>query len=168
MLTTRRGLLAGGAATLALLAGCGLTGTGASSSTAANAQLGAAMDRIATNFLKLAPEACTSLAVTEAQAGGRYIDKLSDASKAGLEKIKQTLEQSVATLNGFNRDSLNHAGKDKSKSQNQGEPVMRAAESHQGVCRIRKAQKAADHLQVGIKNRLGRKRQVAKPGGSGK
>ena len=110
MLTTRRGVLAGGAATLALVAGCGPTGTGARSS-AANAQLGAAMDRIATNFLKLSPETCTSLAVTEAQAGGRYMDKLSDASKAGLEALKQTLQQSITTLNGFDKNTLNHADK---------------------------------------------------------
>src|SRR5215813_6038368 len=48
MFTTRRGVLAGGAASLALVAGCGPTGAGGSS--ANNAQLGAAMDRIATNF----------------------------------------------------------------------------------------------------------------------
>src|SRR5262249_13057200 len=107
MLTTRRGVLAGGAGALALVAGCGPTGAGGSS--ANNAQLGAAMDRIATNFLKLSPEACTSLAVTEAQAGGRYMDKLSDASKTGLETLKQTLQQSITTLNGFDRNTLNHA-----------------------------------------------------------
>lgn len=110
MLTTRRNVLAGGAATLALVASCGPTGTGGGASPA-NAQLGAAMDRIATNFLKLSPEACTSLAVTEAQAGGRYMDKLSDASKAGLEAVKQTLQQSITTLNGFDRNALNHGDK---------------------------------------------------------
>src|SRR6185295_14216058 len=110
MLTTRRGVLAGGAATLALVAGCGPTGPGAGTSPT-NAQLGAAMDRIATNFLKLSPETCTSLAVTEAQAGGRYMDKLSDASKAGLEAVKQALQQSITTLNRFDKNALSHADK---------------------------------------------------------
>lgn len=109
MLTTRRSVLAGSAAMVALAAGCGRTGTGAA--TASNPQLAAAMDQIATNFLKLSPEFCTALAVTEQQAGGRYMDKLSDASKAGLEAVKQTLQQSVTTLNGFDRNSLNHADK---------------------------------------------------------
>jgi uncharacterized protein (DUF885 family) len=111
MLTTRRGVLAGGAATLALVPGCGPKGANQGASSANNAQLGASMDQIATDFLKLSPETCTSLAVTEAQAGGRFMDRLSDASKAGLETLKQTLQQSVRTLSGFDRNSLDHADK---------------------------------------------------------
>ena len=108
MHTTRRDVLAGGAASLALLAGCGPTGTGASSTATNSAALKSALDQAATNLLKLSPETATGLAVSEAQAGGRYMDKLSDASKAAFTAAKQLRQSTLATLNGMDRASLSH------------------------------------------------------------
>ena len=108
MHTTRRDVLAGGAASLALLAGCGPTGTGASSTATSSAALKSALDQAATNLLKLSPETATGLAVSEAQAGGRYMDKLSDASKAAFTAAKQLRQSTLATLNGMDRASLSH------------------------------------------------------------
>ena len=47
-------------------------------------ELGAILDRLSANILRESPETATTLAVSEAQAGGRYVDRLSDlfASKA--------------------------------------------------------------------------------------
>jgi hypothetical protein len=47
-------------------------------------ELDAILDRLSTNILRESPESATSLAVSEEQAGGRYIDRLSDASREGL------------------------------------------------------------------------------------
>ena len=108
MHTTRRDVLAGGAASLALLAGCGPTGTGASGTATSSAALKSALDQAATNLLKLSPETATGLAVSEAQAGGRYMHKLSDASKAAFTAAKQLRQSTLATLNGMDRASLSH------------------------------------------------------------
>ena len=103
MLTTRRTILAGGAASLALMSGCVQP-----TNTAASPELAHTLDQIATDYLKLSPEYATSLAVSEEQAGGRYIDKLSDVSKAGFEAGKEFRQNAVNTLSAVNRGTLNH------------------------------------------------------------
>jgi hypothetical protein len=53
---------------------------------ASGGELGAIPDRLSPNILRESPESATSLAVSEEQAGGRYIDRLSDASREGLRR----------------------------------------------------------------------------------
>ncbi|MEQ1708427.1 MAG: DUF885 family protein [Terricaulis sp.] len=98
MLTTRRAVLGAGAASFALLAGCQQTDQGA--------RLTAILDRVSTEMLRESPERCTSLGVTEAQAGGRFVDKLGDASKEGARRYRGLLETALADLGGLKRDQL--------------------------------------------------------------
>jgi uncharacterized protein (DUF885 family) len=100
MLTTRRALLGAGAAGVALLAaGCQATGD-------QSARLTEILDRVSTEILRESPERCTSLAVSEQQAGGRYIDRLGDASKEGMRRYRGILESALNDLNRVNRDRL--------------------------------------------------------------
>ena len=109
MFLTRRIVLGASAATIALAAaGCNQT---TSANGAADQQLNALLDRIATTMLSDSPEYATSLAVDETRAGGRYIDRLSDASKAGSHARLQKMEQAVTDLQAINRDTLSDAGK---------------------------------------------------------
>ena len=48
----------------------------------------------------------TSLAVSEEQAGGRYIDRLSDYSLEGLRRLRGIWEAALAELGRLNRASL--------------------------------------------------------------
>ncbi|HYD71854.1 MAG TPA: hypothetical protein VEF55_01855, partial [Candidatus Binatia bacterium] len=76
MHTTRRAVLGATTAALALAAiGCARQNAGG------NAELNTILDRLSTQFLREAPEYATALAVSEEQAGGRYIDRLSDVSR---------------------------------------------------------------------------------------
>jgi len=99
MLATRRMVLGATAAGLALLSGCARGGQ-------AGQQLSTVLDRIVTDILKEAPEYATSLAVTEERAGGRFVDKLSDASKEGAARYKGVLERGLADLQAINSDQL--------------------------------------------------------------
>jgi len=74
-------------------------------------ELNALLDRISTEFLREAPEYATALAVSEEQAGGRYIDRLSDASKEGKARNLQMSERALADLRALNRDTLPAQGK---------------------------------------------------------
>ena len=96
--TNRRTLLGASAATVALLAACQQTTT--------NTNLGATLDHLSVDILKLSPEAATSLAVSEEQAGGRYIDKSSDASRAGLQAQKALAQRTITELSAINVASL--------------------------------------------------------------
>ena len=108
MITTRRAVLTATAAGLAILAsGCGQ----AAPAGAGDAQLNALLERIATQFLHESPEAATGLAVSEERAGGRFIDRLSDASKEGRHRQLQLAETAVADLQGISREALSDAGK---------------------------------------------------------
>ncbi len=101
MLTTRRALLGATTATLALTAiGCARQNQGGS------AELSAILDRISTQILHEAPEFATALAVSEEQAGGRYIDRLSDASREGQARLLSIAENARAELQRIDRDSL--------------------------------------------------------------
>jgi|CXWL01.1.fsa_nt_gi uncharacterized protein (DUF885 family) len=98
MYISRRTLLGASTAGLALVvAGC---------TRPAGGELRAILDRLSIDFLRESPEYATSLAVSEEQAGGRYIDRLSDASKEGLLRQRGIGEAALAQLRGLNRDSL--------------------------------------------------------------
>jgi uncharacterized protein (DUF885 family) len=109
MLTTRRAVLGGGAASLALLAGCQTPAQPQpipQPHTDPGAEFSALLDRISTAMLRESPERCTSLGVTEQQAGGRFIDKLSDVSKAGARRYRVLLESALNDLGAVNREAL--------------------------------------------------------------
>ena len=100
---SRRALLGAGAASAALLAaGC---------QNNAGDRLSGVLDRVSTHPLQESPERCTSLGVSEEQAGGRYIDRLSDVSKEATRRYRGILETALNDLNRLNRDSLADADK---------------------------------------------------------
>ncbi len=94
---SRRGLLGATAAGL-VLAAC--------QRGASNGDLNTLLDQISTDFLRESPEYATSLAVSEEQAGGRYIDRLSDASKAGFLRQRELTQNAITRLQGLNREQL--------------------------------------------------------------
>jgi len=99
MQTTRRAALGAGAATIALAAtGCQTT----DQSTA----LTALLDRTCIDILRESPERCTSLGVSEEQAGGRYVDRMSDSSKAGKARGREIGQAVLDGLNSIRRDAL--------------------------------------------------------------
>ncbi len=109
MNTTRRAVLTATAAGLAILAtGCNRQ---AGSAGGDDAALNALLERISTQILQNAPEFATSLAVDEARAGGRYKDRLSDASKEGAHRVLALSQQSVRDLEAMHRDLLTARGK---------------------------------------------------------
>ena len=96
---SRRAVLGAGAAGAALLAaGC--------TTAAPGVQLAAILDRVSVEMLRRSPERCTSLGVTEEQAGGRYIDRVSDASKQGNRDYRAVLQGALEELGRINRDRL--------------------------------------------------------------
>jgi uncharacterized protein (DUF885 family) len=82
-----------------VMAGCARRGAGSE-------QFNALLDRISTQILHEAPEFATALAISEEQAGGRYIDRLSDVSRESLRRQRGLAETALADLRAFNRDSL--------------------------------------------------------------
>lgn len=101
MHTTRRALLGGTAAGLLLAAGgCARSGAGGST------EFHALLDRLVTDVLRDAPEYATMLSVPEEQAGGRYIDRLSDVSRESLRRQLAVAEQGLTDLRAISRDSL--------------------------------------------------------------
>lgn len=94
---SRRSLL-GASAAGAVLAAC--------SRSASTGDLNGILDRLSTDLLRELPEASTSLSISEEQAGGRYIDRLSDSSRAGAERLLQISQNAVTQLQALNRDSL--------------------------------------------------------------
>lgn len=92
---SRRTLLGASAATLALAA-----------FRARDGDLSSILDQASTAFLREAPEYATALAVPEERAGGRYIDRLSDASISGFRRQRRMSEQVLAALRGIDRASL--------------------------------------------------------------
>jgi uncharacterized protein (DUF885 family) len=98
---TRRSALFAGAAIATL------TASGAASAqTNASDQLTAILDRTVTELLRLSPERCTSLGISEERAGGRYIDRLGDNSKQGARAYRAVQERSLADLRGLDRTAL--------------------------------------------------------------
>jgi uncharacterized protein (DUF885 family) len=107
---SRREILAGGVAATGLMAGCAALGAPDALPTApaltASEQLAARLDGVVTDLLRLSPERCTSLGVTEQRAGGRYIDRLSDSSKQGARRYRAVMERALADLDALDRASL--------------------------------------------------------------
>jgi uncharacterized protein (DUF885 family) len=97
--TTRRSLLA------MIVAGAAIEAVGPAW-TKASSRLSKALDRLATKMLRESPQYATSLAVSEAQAGGRYIDRLDDASKEGKARYLEILEEGLSELEALDRKKL--------------------------------------------------------------
>jgi uncharacterized protein (DUF885 family) len=95
---SRRALLGATAASV-VLAACNRTAS-------SGGDLNTILNRLSTDFLREAPEYSTSLAVSEEQAGGRYIDRLSDASKAGFIRQRELGQRGVTELQALDRDTL--------------------------------------------------------------
>ncbi|MBC7768610.1 MAG: DUF885 family protein [Phycisphaerales bacterium] len=94
---SRRALLGATAAGM-MLAACGRQ--------ANSGDLNSILDRLSTDILREIPEASTSLAVSEEQAGGRYVDRLSDYSKEGALRLRGIAERALADLQALDRDRL--------------------------------------------------------------
>jgi uncharacterized protein (DUF885 family) len=109
MFTTRRAILGAGAAGVALLSGCASTETPSTPTPPASegARLTGILDRVSIAILREQPERCTSLAISEAQAGGRYIDRVSDSSKAGARRYRGILQNTLNELGQLDRSRLN-------------------------------------------------------------
>ena len=99
---SRRAVL-GATAASAILAACAHS---ANSGGANNGELNSLLDRLVTDVLREAPEFCTSLSVSEEQAGGRYIDRLSDSSKEGALRLRGVAERALADMQRLDRDRL--------------------------------------------------------------
>jgi uncharacterized protein (DUF885 family) len=113
-LTRRSVLAAGAAAGTAILAGCSslnkLTGWVKSEPWQpedSGARLRGILDDLAVAMLKEFPERATSLAVSEAQAGGHYNDRLSNASPAGMQRRAMVMAGTLAELDRIDRSALN-------------------------------------------------------------
>lgn len=64
------------------------------------------LDRLVTDSLRESPEYATSLSISEEQAGGRYIDRLSDYTRAGQERSLGIAQGALTSLQALNRDTL--------------------------------------------------------------
>ena len=100
MLVTRRTLMAASAAGAVLTAAaCGQRGDAA-------ADLNTLLDRLSADILREAPEAASSLGVTEEQAGGRFVDRIADYSREGFRRQRQIAERTIADLERIDRRRL--------------------------------------------------------------
>ncbi len=96
---SRRALLGATAASV-MLAACNRTTANGSG------DLNGILDRLCVDFLRESPEYATSLAVSEEQAGGRFIDRLSDASKEAFIRNRGIAERGVRELQALDRATL--------------------------------------------------------------
>lgn len=76
---------------------------------AVDARLAEALDRLVTDLLRESPENATSLSVSAELAGGVYIDRLSDPTRAGLARLRGLLEAGLRDLRAIDRDALPQA-----------------------------------------------------------
>ncbi|MEZ5958483.1 MAG: DUF885 family protein [Hyphomonadaceae bacterium] len=108
MQVSRRAVLGAGAGGAAVLSGCATGGEaeGAAGAATPAAQLNAVLDAAVANTLLRSPERCTSLGLTEERAGYRFIDKVSDQSKAAGREARAQLQQSLAALRAVDREAL--------------------------------------------------------------
>ncbi len=96
------------------VAGCNTEATKEKAQAAASAQLSATMGEIATNALRFSPETATQLAVSEEIAGGRYANRLSDASAEGLAAQVAAVDAMLGKLGEIDsavltgQDALSH------------------------------------------------------------
>lgn len=99
---SRRAILGAGAAAAAVLSGCATANTAPDPA----AQLNAVLDRVSSEILRQSPERCTSLGLTPERAGYAFIDKVSDASKAGARLYRGILQRALADLAAIDRSAL--------------------------------------------------------------
>ncbi|MEZ5956901.1 MAG: DUF885 family protein [Hyphomonadaceae bacterium] len=95
---SRRALMGATAASAVMLAAC--------QPRAASGSLNTILDGLVTSFLRESPEYATSLAVSEEQAGGRYINRLGDYSRAGAERVLGLAQTALSNLEALDRDAL--------------------------------------------------------------
>ncbi|MGE3930360.1 MAG: DUF885 family protein [Hyphomonadaceae bacterium] len=99
---TRRTMLgASSAIGLTLVAGCNRAAQGGGGT-----EMHAILDRAVTQFLHEIPEFATALGVSQEQAGGPYLDRLSDASREGQRRLRALTETTLTELQSINRDAL--------------------------------------------------------------
>jgi uncharacterized protein (DUF885 family) len=103
---SRRAVLGAGAAGATLLSGCASDGAAAAGGGDATAQLNATLDRVVGEILRRSPERCTSLGLTEERAGYKFIDKVSDASKAAARDYRAVLQRALTELGAIDRSAL--------------------------------------------------------------
>jgi len=103
---SRRAVLGAGAAGAALVSGCASNGAPPSAPADSAARLNEILDAAVANTLRRSPERCTSLGLTEERAGYRFIDKVSDVSKAAARESRAVLQRSLHDLRGLDRDEL--------------------------------------------------------------
>ncbi len=100
MQMTRRALMGATAAGVALTAlGCARRGDSA-------AELTALLDRLSTETLKESPETATALGVSEEQAGGRFNNRLTDASRENFIRQRDIAQRYVTELESIDRAQL--------------------------------------------------------------
>lgn len=98
---TRRVLMGATAAGVALAASGCAQGGGDSS-----AELTALLDRLSTETLKESPETSTALGVSEEQAGGRFNNRLTDASRENFIRQREIAQRYVTELEDIDRTRL--------------------------------------------------------------
>jgi uncharacterized protein (DUF885 family) len=96
----RRTLLGATAIGVAMAAGCTPQAGGGAT------QLNDILNRLSTDILKESPETASSLGVSEEQAGGRYIDRLSDVSRTAARRRLEMARTYLTELQGLSRDTL--------------------------------------------------------------
>jgi uncharacterized protein (DUF885 family) len=97
----RRTLLGATAVGVAMAAGCT-----PNSGNGGSAQLNDILNRLSTDILKEAPEFASTLGVSEEQAGGRYIDRLTDVTRVAARRRLETARTYLTELQGLSRDTL--------------------------------------------------------------
>ncbi len=111
MTFSRRDFLATGAAGAAVLGGCAATPLAGNvpalvEAPDASTRLTAVLDRAVAMTFRRAPELCTSLGITEERAGYRFIDKVSDRSKAAGREARALQQTALNELRAIDRASL--------------------------------------------------------------
>ncbi len=103
MIMSRRAVLGAGAAGVALLSGCA---TAPAPTADASAQMNAVLDRVVETAFRRSPEFCTSLGISEERAGYRFIDKVSDRSKAASRENRALTQAALNDLRAIDRSAL--------------------------------------------------------------
>ena len=103
-------MMAGGAAGVVALAAAGWMLWPRQDAAQSSETLQNVLDEISVELLRESPEYATALGASEEQAGGRYIDRLSDASREGLRRSAGVAERALARLRQVSRSGL--AGQD--------------------------------------------------------
>ncbi len=103
MTISRRALLGAGAAGVAILSGCA---TAPAQPADASAQMNAVLDRVVETAFRRSPEFCTSLGISEERAGYRFIDKVSDRSKAANRENRALTQAALNELRAIDRSAL--------------------------------------------------------------